>query len=63
MSKYYISFKGLKPLDMVVFLGLNILVGGYIWTGYVQDMKLKEFKEREANAVQPAVENDSIEKK
>ena len=37
-NKYYISFGRFKPVDIAVFLGVNILCGLYIWPPFYKEM-------------------------
>ncbi len=35
----YVSFRGLKPLDFAIIVTLNVLIGGYVWQGYIKEIK------------------------
>ena len=38
MNRYYISFRGLKPVDFAVILSANLLIGSYIWKTYINEV-------------------------
>ena len=44
MARWYVSFKGLKPLDFAVLIFLIVAVGSYVWKDYVKEMKEKSAK-------------------
>lgn len=48
MAKWYVSFRGLKPIDFMVLISLNIAVGAYVWKDYVNEMKAKNQKNPDA---------------
>ncbi len=38
----YVSFRGLQPLDFAIIMTLNVLIGGYVWQGYIKEIKVKD---------------------
>lgn len=40
-SKYYISFKKIKPIDFLFFIGINLACGLYIWSPYLKEFYTK----------------------
>lgn len=58
MSKWYVSFRGLRPIDFTVLIALNIAVGAYVWKDYVNEMKAKNSKSPEAIKANGQSESD-----
>lgn len=58
MAKWYVSFRGLKPIDFAVLITLNLAVGTYVWKDYVNEMKAKNSKSPEAVEANGRSESD-----
>jgi hypothetical protein len=39
LRRYFVSFKRFTPIDIGVFIGLNILCGIYIWKPFISDIE------------------------
>ena len=63
-KKYYIAFKNIKPIDAVVFIGVNILVGMYIWSPFFKDVykkpeQIEQIDKSNIQTISLQSENDS----
>lgn len=50
MSRRFVfGFGRIKPLDVMVFIGVNVLVGLYIWKPYLTEMQKKKLENPDSN--------------
>jgi len=61
MKKWYLSFGRIKPIDLFVFIGVNVVCSLYIMQPYLKDFKekklLEENREQISNETGNSVKN------
>jgi cell division protein ZapA (FtsZ GTPase activity inhibitor) len=63
MRKWYFSFGRIKPIDLFVFIGINVVCSLYIMQPYFRDLKekkqIEENQEQNSNEMSNSVKNQN----